>query len=395
MTDSGGYPSSVPRVIVVGAGILGTMHTVEARSRGWDVVHLDTDPEPQNATARNAGTLWVSQRAPGLEVRLALRARQLWLDVASRAPGIGFRPDGSLTLATHPAHLDVFDQVLARDDAEARGLRFVPPGAVAEVNHAVGGTVLGALHCTQDAVVEPRLALSALREELLTGDGYQFLGGRQVWEVDAGSVVDTAGHHHRGDVVVVCTGARSSVLTNGLTARAPLRRARVQVMQTAPFPGRLETLVVDGDTVRFAPGFDVPARSLLPPADPVVEEFHIQVMCAQRASGGLTIGETHEGEEPFGFDLPERPYHHLAARAEALLGRPLPDVIRRWSGIYHQCTDDRLWYREMVDEGVLVVTGAGGRGMTLAPAIAEDTFAFLEDEADSGGSQPAAVRNTT
>jgi FAD dependent oxidoreductase TIGR03364 len=382
----------MPRVVVVGGGILGTMHAVEARRRGWDVVHLDIDPEPQAASARNSGMVWIGPRAPGIELELALRARTRWLDVASRAPGVGLRADGSLIVATDEAHLAVFDQVLEREDAERRGLRYLPPPAVGHLNPVVRGPNLGALHGTLDCVLEPRLALSALRDQLLAGDDYAFHGGRQVVEVDSGRVVDAAGHVHTGDLVLVCVGARSTVLTNTLTARAPLRRVRVQMMQTAPFPVRLPTMVATGDSVRFWDGFDVPARARLPAPDPVVDEFDLQVLCSQRSSGSLTVGETHLYEEPFGFDLSERPYDHMAAALGKLFDAPLPAVVRRWDGMYLRCTDDRIWYRENIDEGVLVVTGAGARGMTLAPAIAEDTFSWLDDGVETGGSLPGALR---
>jgi FAD dependent oxidoreductase TIGR03364 len=385
----------VTRAIIVGGGIVGTLHAIEARLRGWDVVHLDTDPEPQDASVRSPGTVWISTRAPGLELRLALRARELWRSISARAPGVGFRSDGSITVATDPVHLQMFDDVLARDDAERRGIRFLAAGVVGKVNPALRGPLLGGLHCSLDGVMEPRLALAALRRELLAGDGYEFIGGRQVWEVDSGSVIDTNGRVHRGDAVVICPGARSSVLTNMITARAPLQKVKVQMMQTAPFPERLRTLVLDGDGMRYSAGFEVPARERLPAADPVVAEFQVQVQCAQRASGALTIGETHEFEEPFAFDLSERPSGLIEERVAALLGRPVPDVVRRWSGVYYRCTDDRLWYREELAENVFVVTGAGERGLTMAPAIAEDTFDWIEDGVECGGTLPSAARNHT
>jgi glycine/D-amino acid oxidase-like deaminating enzyme len=46
----------------------------------------------------------------------------------------------------------------------------------------------------------------------------------------------------------------------------------------------------------------------------------------------------------------------------------------RWAGVYTLTTDDRVYYREQVDKGIWAVTGAAGRGMTLSPAIAEQTW---------------------
>ena len=94
----------------------------------------------------------------------------------------------------------------------------------------------------------------------------------------------------------------------------------------------------------------------------------------QRQDGGLTIGDTHEYEEPFAFDLDESPYDHLRSRAQRLLGARVPRVQRRWAGVYSQVIGDDLYHRSEVAPGVVLVTGAGGRGMTCAPAIAEETF---------------------
>ena len=46
-------------------------------------------------------------------------------------------------------------------EAEARGIRFMEPDETRICNPAVRGEIAGALHCSEDAVVEPRLALGA------------------------------------------------------------------------------------------------------------------------------------------------------------------------------------------------------------------------------------------
>ena len=90
--------------------------------------------------------------------------------------------------------------------------------------------------------------------------------------------------------------------------------------------------------------------------------------------GGVTVGDTHDYTEPFPFDLDEAPYQHLTDVLQALLGRPLPPVARRWAGVYAQCVDPAaLVHRQRLDSSLWLVTGPGGRGMTLAPALAEDT----------------------
>jgi glycine/D-amino acid oxidase-like deaminating enzyme len=149
------------------------------------------------------------------------------------------------------------------------------------------------------------------------------------------------------------------------------------MMQTAPLAGRLTTAVADGDSLRYYPAYELPGRGQLGPQPAVAARTNAQLLLVQRADGSLTIGDTHEYAEPFAFDVDEDAYDHLRARAEALLGGPIPGVRRRWAGVYsevHPPGGQALYHRAEAEPGVVLVTGAGGRGMTCSPAIAEETF---------------------
>jgi glycine/D-amino acid oxidase-like deaminating enzyme len=73
-------------------------------------------------------------------------------------------------------------------------------------------------------------------------------------------------------------------------------------------------------------------------------------------------------------DYDTEPERHLLSSARHLLGS-VPVVRRRWCGVYSQVTGEGLYARIEPEPGLSVVTGPGGRGMTLSPAIAEATFA--------------------
>ena len=360
------------------------MHAVLARRRGLAVTHLEREPEGRGASVRNFGLVWVSGRRAGPELALALRARELWESIAAGAPGTGFRPHGSLTIATNEAELAVMRQAAALPDAGQREFELLSPGEVRAVNPGLQGDFLGGLYCRADAIVEPRLALPALRASL-AGPGYEWRPGLEAVEVAANGVRDQLGTWHRGDLVVLCTGANFTGLAGPhLTAAralakdaggAGLRRVRLQMLQTAPLPGALTTSVADGDSLRYYPAFEVPSRDALPAQVPVAAANRAQLLLVQRLDGSLTIGDTHEYDEPFGFDVTEDAYEHLLSRAYALLGTALPAVRRRWAGVYSEVTGtSALYHRSAVAPGVVLVTGPGGRGMTCSPAIAEETF---------------------
>jgi FAD dependent oxidoreductase TIGR03364 len=323
---------------------------------------------------RNFGLVWVSGRRSGEELEVAQRARRRWAELAAEAPGIGFRADGSLTVAMNDSERKVMEEFSHLPDAAERGITFLEPEAVRAANPAVTGPVTGALHCDLDAVVEPRRALGALRGYLESGGDYVFYPGRRVVDLDEQAVFDASGRRWRADLVVVATGAAFDHLPGTEAVAAGLRRVRLQMLETAPFTPRLATALADADSLRYYPAYEAVSLDLLGPQNAVSAEHHLQLLLVQRADGGLTIGDTHAYGEPFDFALSEAPTTELLERTARILGSDVPPVSRRWEGVYSQCLDGAVCARAEVRPGVWMVTGPGGRGMTCSPAIAADTL---------------------
>src|ERR1700759_1985723 len=108
-------------VVIVGGGILGTMHAVSARERGFRVVHLERELTGRGASVRNFGLVWVSGRAPGPELDLARRARPRGAAGTAGVPAVGSRPAGSLPLAADNTERARMKEASARPDAAQRG----------------------------------------------------------------------------------------------------------------------------------------------------------------------------------------------------------------------------------------------------------------------------------
>jgi FAD dependent oxidoreductase TIGR03364 len=370
-------------ILIVGAGIFGTMHSLLALKQGHRVTLLERDRHPASASVRNFGMIAVGGRASGEELDHALRARELWGQIASAHPGLTLRPSGSIVVATSDQVLSVMAGIAKYPDAERRGWELMDANQVREANPGIQGDITGGLYCSQDAVVEPELVLSELRAICEEFEGFSYKPGQEILSVDevGGSAIAASrfGERFEADYCIVVPGADHSTLFPEVLKAAPLRKVFLQMARLETPGVTLTTSIANSDSLRFYPGYQGPPLEDMPPVNPIVTEMTMQLLLQQRIDGTLTIGDTHLYEEPFPHEMREDAYQYLFDEASAIIGRPAPKVLTRWSGIYSQNTVGAVCVRERISKRVMLVTGPGGRGNTLSPAIAETSLKELLD----------------
>ena len=140
-----------------------------------------------------------------------MRARELWEQLAGRVPGTGFR---AARLDDPGCRRRRGRNCSARPPDARRGGARVPAarrgGRTPRQPGACGASSACGLLGRQDAIVEPRQVPDAIRDYLLasgTSGEYAWLPGREAVEIAPGAVRDQTGAWHRGDLVVLCTGA--------------------------------------------------------------------------------------------------------------------------------------------------------------------------------------------
>lgn len=366
------------KALIVGGGIIGTCHAREALRAGFEVIHLERDPLPSSASVRNFGLIWVGGRRSGEELEAAIRARTLWGEIAAEVKSLAFRPNGSLTLVRSQSELKVIEESMLKDDAAARHWEILDKTETQKINPALRGDYVASLWSPLDAAVEPGEVLTSIRSSLLRNDKYTWRTNIEITEVlpsDGGVLaLSKSGEEFGADIAIVCPGADHTTLFKDQLESAPLRQVYLQMMSTAPFDEEITTSIADADSLRYYPAYDVPALKELPQQHPVADQNHMQLLLVQRTDGTLTIGDTHAYEQPFDFKLHEAPYEYLHNLASELIGKKIPPVTDRWSGIYSQRVDGAICDRRFISQNIVVVTGPGGRGNTLAPQIAETTL---------------------
>ena len=367
---------TMKRILVVGGGIIGSMHAYLALKAGHEVIQVERDEVPSSASVRNFGLVWVSGREKGAELELALRARELWGEIGSEA-SIGFRANGSLTVAQSDVEFSLMQEAAAMPDADQRGFEILHKREVQVLEPMLAGNYIGALRCTTDAAVEPLLLLSGLRDFMKRSERYTWIPN---FDVDSfthneggNHISDVTGKTISGDFLVLCPGAEHAGFLSDYFKDAQIRKVFLQMGATVPVAEKLGHSVADADSMRYYPGFKDLSLDRLPPQSQLAREHHMQLLLAPRFDGSFTIGDTHLYKEPFSHEIIEEPYEHLSKVIANIFGREFK-IGKRWSGVYSQSTSSEIYFRHEVAPRAVIVTGAGGRGNTLSPAIAEETI---------------------
>ena len=365
-------------VAVVGGGIVGLAHAWVAARRGHSVALFERGPKAELASARNFGMIWPIGQPPGERHRVAMRSRQLWLELKAAA-GVQLAECGS----AHAAHAADERQVLEEFAATAPGLGvacelYDPAEAVRRFPAVNPDGLEGVLYSPVECAIDPRQTLAAVTQFLREKHGVEIQFGTAVTTVDMPTVRTAAGDTWHAGVCLVCGGADFETLFPAVYAASGMRRCKLQMMATAPQPGgwRLGPHVAGGLTLAYYPAFgECPTLPELKRryADTMPEyvKYGIHVMAAQNHLGEVLIGDSHQYDADISpFDDP-----HIDDLILSYLWKlvRLPDrtVRRRWHGVYAK-HPAQVQFTAEPQTGCHILASPGGAGMTLAFGLADE-----------------------
>ncbi|SPL90728.1 putative secreted oxidoreductase [[Actinomadura] parvosata subsp. kistnae] len=362
-------------LVVVGAGIVGLAHAVDAVARGLSVVVVERDERAVGASVRNFGHGCFTAQ-DGDALRYAMAARTAWLRLAKEA-GLRLDETGTVVVARADDEYAVLREFAAARDGQAVLL----DGRRVAERVPVGAGVVGGAWLPLDVRVDPREAVHAIAA-WLAGQGVRFHWATTAHLVEPGLVTTSRGRIRAGHVVLA-VGHDVDRHFPGLAERAGLRRCVLRMLRVAdPHGRRVDPAVLSGFSLLRYAGFAAcptgPAlRARLERERPELTGIGLNLMLTQRPDGDLIVGDTHAyavTPEPFGADELDR---HILDEAARLLGSGPLAVRERWRGVYASAPDPFLIAAPM--PGVRVVSVTSGIGMTtalgLAPEILDDLLA--------------------
>jgi glycine oxidase len=350
-------------VIVVGAGLIGLACAWELAGSGASVIVLEREEPGCGATRVAAGMLApigeLDFGEPDL-LGLNLRSRGLYPDFVAgveAATGLdtGFRHTGALHVALDRDEAGELKRIMELQRGNGLDSRWLGPIAAREIEPGVSPALAGAVLVEDDAVVDPRALVEALRTGL--GDRGARLHTAEVTGLRFGpgdklNGVETTAGSFAAPVVVAAPGATAGVAEwLPESSRPPVRPVKGQVVE------------LRGD-----------------PDDPACERIlgSERVYIAPRPDGRLILGAT---VEEMGFDtrVTGGGVHEMLREAYRLL----PDVaemefVGALAGLRPGTPDNLPVIGRSGVDGLILATGHFRNGILLAPVTAQAVNELIE-----------------
>jgi FAD dependent oxidoreductase TIGR03364 len=364
---------------VVGAGIVGLAHAVNAVDRGLRVAVVERHSYPAGASIRNFGHGYVAAQS-GDRLEFALASKERWLELAAEA-GFWAAETGTVLVARLPEELAVIEEFVADRGPDACVLSATETLARARVS---GRSLLGALWTPRDVRLDPRNAVPRIAA-WLEGRGVRFHWQTAATGVDTGCLSTSRGDL-TADSIIVSPGHDLDLLAPEVARDAGIRRCTLQMLRVAsPDDRRIRPGVATGLALLRYSGFR------LCPSLPRLRERYLRersellelgvnLLVAQQPDGDLILGDTHRYDETADPFRTEAADELLLREGAALLDVRRLAVRERWLGVYAHSTDREFVVSAPCDR-VRLVAVTSGIGMTIALGLAERVLDGLFDQA--------------
>ncbi len=370
-------------VAIVGAGIVGLAHAYLAARSGRTVAVFERSPAAQGASIRNFGMVWPIGQPAGPLHELALRSREIWIEILTEA-NLPFFATGSLHAAYREDEAAVGEEFSEKAPSLGYDCSWLNPvEALAQSKALNPDGLLGALWSPTELTVDPRQVIRTLPQFLTKRHGVEFHFNAPVNRVEYPSLF-TADLRCDADALIVAGGDDFQTLFPECFRDSAMTRCKLQMMRTVPQAEGwlLGPSLAFGLTFKHYPTFQVcgtlqALKDRIARETPEFEEFGIHVLVSQTSLGELTIGDSHEyGLAVNIFDSPALNCLILDY-AKAYLNVPTLQIAEQWHGVYAK-HPEHPWLCAAPAEHVRVVTVTSGIGMTMSFGIAEQTLLEME-----------------
>lgn len=339
-------------VVVIGAGLVGTMTALGLSEAGARVTLIEADFPGGGSTGAAMGHIVAMDDSPE-QLALCAHSRRRWGQLAATLPVSGeIDRCGTLWIATDEAELDAGRDRAITYAAQQVAAEVVDARALVELEPHLRDGLAGGLLVPGDAVCYPPAIARALSERVAAA-GTVVMRRERVSSLAAHGVHFADGSRLAAGAIVVAAGVGSSSLVPGL----PIVPRKGHLVITDRHPGVVRHQLVELGYMQSAHTFGAASVA-----------FNVQ----PRRTGQLLIGSSRE---LVGFDaaINHQLLGSMLRRAAGFLPRLRgARALRTWVG-FRPATADKLpligpWPEI---DGVWIAAGHEGLGITMSTGTAD------------------------
>jgi len=365
-------------LIIVGAGALGTFHALFALRKGLNVLLLEKDLRPVEATVRNFGQVipsgmvedeWFDYGKVSLETYLSIQAEF----------DISVRQNGSTYLASTEEELAILHEKADFYDLTGYSpIRFTAAECIRKLPAVKSDYCKGGLYFPQEISIEPQIMIHRLHEYLIAKYDLDYRPSTPVKECiinqNSCEVIDTMGNRYKAGRIMICNGRDFKFLLPELFLKSELELVKLQMLSTYPMPHvKLPGSILSGLSIRRYGAFkSCKTYTNLKPVEneAQLKKWGVHILFKQAIDGSIIIGDSHEyadvsTADTLDYTNDEVLNQLILTEARKILDLPSWKIQTTWNGYYCQSKNAEI-FNQVIDSKINIVTGIGGKGMTTS-----------------------------
>lgn len=352
-----------PRVIVIGAGVIGMAAAYHLSLEGAQVTVLDSGDVGGGTSSRCDGNVLAIDKDPGYDGLLALTSQKILADLALTLGPMEYRAPGSYLVCDNEDEVQPARDWVERQRSAGVPMRFMDRAEIHERLPDLADDIPAGLYCRSDSTLNPLLYVhrlaAASREH-----GAEIRPHTRVLGIESseGRVIGvrTQDGTLQADFVVVAAGVWSPPLVEPLGISLPIepRKGILLVSARGPLFGSAKVMEFGYLMSKFG-------RERRAPEDAV--RYGVALVYEPTESSNFLLGSSREFK---GFDTDPDPVvaSAIARRARRFYpGMDQATLIRTYAGL-RPYTPDHFPVVSLIDDhpGLLLAAGHEGDGIGLA-----------------------------
>lgn len=363
-------------LIVVGGGILGTLHAYHALKKNLRVGLIEKNSRPQGATVRNFGQVVPS----GMDIKwqnFGKESLAIYHDLQSQAD-LSVRNNGSVYIASNDEELQLLEELCTiNKNNDYDSVLLSKSECINRFDGLRSDYCKGGLFFPQEISVDSTEMIVKLHALLQEKAGLQIFYNTTVvetYEDDARCIAVMAdGKEFTASKMIICGGHEFKTLYPEVFNGSDLEVSKLQMLQTKPqgiysLPGNILTglSIRRYEAFQECPSFEK-IKSLEDPKS-FEKKYGVHILFKQALDGSIILGDSHEyadakDVDDLGYDLNMEIDEFMINEAKKIIDLPTYEIQRRWFGVYSQCKTKDIFEHEP-SPNIHIVTGIGGKGMT-------------------------------